>query len=145
MLIIDESLFELEDAADDLVAAFWELPEAKIYQNALQAFENDGQLQEDVSLFVALRERFEEQKDYIKFRPEVRELKKQVLAQKRKVDTNEKMQNLRQAQTTLQSLLSDLAQDLSNVVSEDIFVDRALPFSPHKRPHKPGENIIERG
>ncbi|MBM7636196.1 YlbF family regulator [Streptococcus saliviloxodontae] len=144
MLIIDESLIELEDAADNLVSSFLKLPIVQTYLIALAEFEENDILQDQISQFVTLKESFEENEAYLAYRPEIRELKRKMLKQKRLIDTNPLVLSLRESQLAVQKELSNLAESLAQSVSEDIFVDRALPFYPHKRPHKAGENIIER-
>ncbi|MEY8444397.1 YlbF family regulator [Lactococcus ileimucosae] len=124
MLIINEQLFEIEDSIDTLVKAFLDLPQVAVYRGLKAEFEADKDLQEKLNILT-------ENQEYIAFRPELLQLKKEILF-------NEKVYNLRVAENDLQELLSDLTKDIASSISEHIFVDENLPLkggSRHERHH----------
>lgn len=124
MLIINEQLFEIEDSIDTLVKAFLDLPQVAVYRGLKAEFEADKDLQEKLNILT-------ENEEYIAFRPELLQLKKEILF-------NEKVYNLRVAENDLQELLSDLTKDIASSISEHIFVDENLPLkggSRHERHH----------
>ncbi|WP_251713497.1 YlbF family regulator [Lactococcus ileimucosae] len=119
MLIINEQLFEIEDSIDTLVKAFLDLPQVAVYRGLKAEFEADKDLQEKLNILT-------ENQEYIAFRPELLQLKKEILF-------NEKVYNLRVAENDLQELLSDLTKDIASSISEHIFVDENLPLKGGRR------------
>lgn len=114
MLIINENLFEIDDSIDDLVKGILALPQVAAYHKLKTEFEADQDLQDNLRLLT-------ENQDYIAFRPELAQLKKDILL-------NEKVYNLRVAENDLQELLSELTKDIASAISEHIFVDENLPL-----------------
>ncbi|MBL3716096.1 MULTISPECIES: YlbF family regulator [Lactococcus] len=124
MLIINEQLFEIEDSIDTLVKAFLDLPQVAVYRTLKAEFEADKDVQDKLRILT-------ENQEYVAFRPELLELRKEILF-------NEKVYNLRVAENDLQELLSDLTKDIASSISEHIFVDENLPLkggSRHERHH----------
>ncbi|MGT2929153.1 YlbF family regulator [Streptococcus dentasini] len=147
MLKINQDLLAIDHQIDMLVKAILETPQVQTYRTAKAVLTADSDLQEKILQFQNLQESYEEQKNYVNFRPEVAQLRRQVLAQKRQIDMTPCVQDLRLAEVALQKLLADLTTQISQAVSPDIFVDTGLPFAPHKRQHGHGrgENIREKG
>lgn len=145
MLIINEELLAIDQAIDSLVLHLLRLPEVDNYRLKRQKFENARELQELVLEFQELKESYDKAKEYEAFRPDVRELKRQVLRMKRQIDLNEVVIGYRQAEFDLQTILASLGEEVAQAVSDQIFMDTGLPFAPHKPHHKKGAtNIKER-
>ena len=87
MLTIDEQLFDIDEAIDEVAAAF---------------------------------------------RSEVAEIRRQLFKEKRGIDINEKVSQLRQSEVAVQKNLAELSQKISSTISSDIFVETGLPLAPHK-------------
>lgn len=124
MLIINEQLFEIDDLIDEVIKDFLNLPEVNAYRALKKAFEEDEDLQSKLQLLT-------DNQDYIAFRPELVQLRKELLL-------NEKVYQLRVAENDLQELLSELTKDITSAISEHIFVDENLPLkggSRHGRHH----------
>ena len=79
MLIINEELLAIDQAIECLVSYFLKLPEVENYRLKRQKFENDRELQEQLFAFQELKDSYDAAKAYEAFRPDVRELKRQVL------------------------------------------------------------------
>ena len=90
-----------------------------------------------VSYFLKLPEAYEA------FRPDVRELKRQVLRMKRQIDLNEVVIAYRHAEFDLQTILANLGEEIAQAVSGQIFIDTGLPLAPHKPHHKKGDTNIK--
>ena len=101
-----------------------------------QKFENDRELQEQLFAFQELKDSYDTAKEYEAFRPDVRELKRQVLRMKRQIDLNEVVIGYRQAEFDLQTILANLGEEIAQAVSDQIFIDSGLPLAPHKPHHK---------
>ncbi len=146
MLKIDDQLLAIDDALDTLAAAFLELERVKVYKAAKEIFLADEELQQKISDFQLLKEDYDRQKAFGKYRPEVAQLRKKVVSQKRQLDLNDKVVALRRAEVDLQAILAEISQKIAAAVSPDIFVDTGLPLAPHKPPHKKGRgNNIKEG
>ena len=136
MLIINEELLAIDQAIECLVSYFLKLPEVENYRLKRQKFENDRELQEQLFAFQELKDSYDAAKAYEAFRPDVRELKRQVLRMKRQIDLNE-------AEFDLQTILANLGEEIAQAVSNQIFIDTGLPLAPHKPHHKKGDTNIK--
>jgi cell fate (sporulation/competence/biofilm development) regulator YlbF (YheA/YmcA/DUF963 family) len=147
MLLINNQLFEIEDAIDDVIKNFLELEIVKSYQLAKNAVLSDNELQSKIVRFQEIKSVYDDQKDYIAFRPEVKKIRREMFQQKRAIDLNEKMIDLRRKEVDLQKTLAEISQKISSVVSGNIFVDTGLPLASHKEHHGKGrgDSIKERG
>ncbi|QPS71049.1 YlbF family regulator [Lactococcus garvieae] len=124
MLIINEQLFEIDDLIDVLVKDFLDLPQVAAYRKLKAEFEADQNLQDNLRTLT-------ENQDYIAYRPELAQLKKDILL-------NDKVYHLRVAENDLQELLSNLTKDITASISKHIFVDENLPLkggNRHERHH----------
>lgn len=135
MLAIDEQLLEIDEAIDDVAQTFFTLDSVKSYLEIKQEFLADSALQKKIAHFQELKQSYEENKDYLAFRPEVRELRRQLIKEKRILDMNEKVSRLRQSEVEVQEILAELSQKVSFAISPTIFVDTGLPLAPHKSHH----------
>ena len=143
MLIINKELLAIDQAIDCLVSYFLKLPEVENYRLKRQKFENDRELQEQLFAFQELKDSYDTAKEYEAFRPDVRELKRQVLRMKRQIDLNEVVIGYRQAEFDLQTILANLGEEIAQAVSDQIFIDTGLPLAPHKPHHKKGGTNIK--
>ena len=143
MLIINKELLAIDQAIDSLVSHFQMLPEVDAYRLSRQQFENDRELQEQLFAFQELKDSYDTAKEYEAFRPDVRELKRQVLRMKRQIDLNEVVIGYRQAEFDLQTILANLGEEIAQAVSDQIFIDSGLPLAPHKPHHKKGDTNIK--
>ena len=143
MLIINEELLAIDQAIDCLVSYFLKLHEVENYRLKRQKFENDRELQEQLFAFQELKDSYDDAKSYEAFRPDVRELKRQVLRMKRQIDLNEVVIGYRQTEFDLQSILANLGEEIAQAVSDQIFIDTGLPLAPHKPHHKKGDTNIK--
>lgn len=132
MLAIDEHLFEIDEAIDEVAKAFLALDAVQVYLEIKKIFLADTVLQESISEFQDLKQSYEEVKDYAAFRSEVKEIRRQLLQKKRELDLNRTVSVLRQNEVAVQTILAELTQEISSVISPTIFVDTGLPLAPHK-------------
>ena len=136
MLIINEELLAIDQAIEYLVSYFLKLPEVENYRLKRQKFENDRELQEQLFAFQKLKDSYDTAKAYEAFRPDVRELKRQI-------DLNEVVIGYRQTEFDLQTILANLGEEIAQAVSNQIFIDTGLPLAPHKPHHKKGDTNIK--
>lgn len=143
MLIINKELLAIDQAIDSLVLHFLRLPEVENYRLKRQKFENARELQELLLEFQELKESYDKAKEYEAFRPDVRDLKRQVLRMKRQIYLNEVVIGYRQAEFDLQIILASLGEEVAQAISNQIFIDTGLPLAPHKPHHKKGDTNIK--
>lgn len=145
MLEINEELLAIDDAIEQLVEAILASPQVQDYQAKQVSLMADQDLQDQLAQFQELQASYEDQKEFAKYRPEVSQLRRQILRLKREIDMTQTMQDFRLAEVTLQSLLAEITRQLAESVSSDIFVDTGLPLAPrrHKHGQGRGENIRE--
>lgn len=144
MLEINERLFEIDDAIDNLIREILNTSEVSAYREAKSNFEQYQELQDQIKKFQTLNQELEMNKEHISFRPELKTLRRDVLKLKRQIDMNEHVVRLRQTEVAIQEILAHITKTLAEAVSADVFVDTGLPLAPHKRHHQNVENIIER-
>ena len=130
MLIINEELLAIDQAIEYLVSYFLKLPEVENYRLKRQKFENDRELQEQLFAFQKLKDSYDTAKAYEAFRPDVRELKRQVLRMKRQIDLNEVVIGYRQAEFDLQTILANLGEEIAQAVSNQNFIDTGTTSCP---------------
>ena len=126
MLAIDEHLFEIDEAIDEVAKAFLALDDVQAYLEIKKIFLADTALQESISEFQDLKQSYEE----------VKEICRQLLQKKRELDLNRTVSLLRQNEVAVQTILAELTQEISSVISPTIFVDTGLPLAPHKSHHQ---------
>ncbi|MFC3927122.1 YlbF family regulator [Streptococcus caprae] len=144
MLKIDASLFELDEAIDQIVLALKAEPEVQAYLGAKAELEADDVLVQEILDFGQAKEAYQAIEEFASFRPEVRQQRRELLSRKRELDLNDKVVCFRQAEVDLQRRLAELTEQLVSSVSETIFVDTGLPLTA-RRPnhHKGGTSIRE--
>ena len=133
MLIINEELLAIDQAIDSLVLHFLRLPEVENYRLKRQKLENTRELQELLLEFQELKESYDKAKEYESFRPDVRDLKRQVLRMKRQIDLNEVIIGYRQAEFDLQIILASLGEEVAQAAPPVtlFFVQSRLLTSAH--------------
>lgn len=146
MLVINEDLIVIDDAIDQLVNNLLERDEFLNYQEKLNALDQDSEVQVAIQELSQLTDSYTKEIDFVKFRPELRELRRTILANKKKLDMNSKVIELRYAEVACQEILAEISQQIANVVSPTIFVDEGLPLSSSKEHPEIGiyQNIKEK-
>lgn len=107
MLSINQELYEIDDAIDEVVRAFLKLPVVQEYRQTRLAFLQSEDIQVAISDFQNCQEQYEEVKEFLAFRPDVAQLRRQLLSKKRTLDTHPKVIAYRQAEVALQEVLAD--------------------------------------
>lgn len=82
MLVINEDLMLIEDSIDQLVKELLSSEAFINYQEKLRNLEQDKDLQAAISQLNQLRDSYTSESEFIKFRPELKELRRMILAKK---------------------------------------------------------------
>lgn len=147
MLVISEEFIAIEEAVDQLVADLKKMPQYKAYAEAKAAVEADMSLQVEMRKFQNIKQSYAASETLQAYRPEVRQLRREMLAQKRSLDCHPLVVAMRLAQVDFQVILANISEEIAGAVSESIFVDTGLPLA-SKRPRHPSgpyQNIKEKG
>lgn len=121
---------------DEVVDAFLALDSVCRYRQAQGDFLADNPLQQKIQDFQEHKQHYKTLEPYARFRPEVRQLRRQVFQEKRQLDLEGKVSALRQHEVALQQILAELAQTIATAFSADIFIDSGLPLASHHKPHQ---------
>ncbi|HEL0647652.1 YlbF family regulator [Streptococcus equi subsp. zooepidemicus] len=146
MLIINEELFAIEKAIEQLVQDIRTSSQYQTYALAKKAFEADLALQTELALFEELKRDYELKQGLLESCPDARALRCQLLHQKRQLDLHPLVAELRLAQVDLQEVLATISTAIAEAVSEDILVDTGLPLATNRPRHElgPYQNIKEK-
>lgn len=138
MLIVNEDLFDIDDAINKIVENFLNFEQVVKYKKVQADFQADEGLQSKIRLYADKSRKLEDNKEYVAYRTELKELQREVRALQREINLNEHVYALRLAENDLQSLMAELTHDIVETVSESISVDEGLPFSGKKHHGKGG-------
>lgn len=136
MLTINEQLFGIDEAIDEVVISFLKLESVINYKIARDCFLSDQVLQEKIRHFQSLQQEFEELQRYQSIRSEVINKRRALFREKRMIDMDDNVKYLRQNEVAVQDILARLSQKISSAISPDIFVDTGLPLAPHTSHHR---------
>ena len=132
MLIINEDLLAIDASLDRLVKQIMNLEQVKDYQAANEEFISDNDLQEKISRLDQLKTQLLEEKDYIPYRPELKEKQRKMRHLQKDILLEEQVFQLKLAENALQEVLDIIAKEIVHSVSDKIEVDEGLLFSKGK-------------
>lgn len=114
MLTIDERVMALDDLAEVVAQEFMRLEVVSDFREKKQAFDQDNDVQKKLQTL-------EDNRAYISYRPEIRALQQDIML-------SDSIYQLKLAENDIQTALSDLAEKIAAVISDEIEVDEHLPF-----------------
>lgn len=127
MMMTSEWAFIL-DEADRLCEMIINSELVRNYQKAHQAVYSDKSLVEKIAAFNRIKEQYEDVQRFGKYHPDYHRIMKEVRKQKRELDLNEKVANLKLAENDLQDLFDEISLILARAVSEAVKVPVSNPF-----------------
>lgn len=119
---------EITDFADELSQMILQSEQADLYRAAYVSVYNDKNLADEIQAFARLKEQYEEVQRFGKYHPEYSRVMKQIRVDKRRLDLNEKVANLRLAENELQDLMDQVSFILGRSVSEAVKIPSSNPF-----------------
>lgn len=119
---------EITDFADELSQMILQSEQADLYRAAYASVYNDKNLANEIQAFARLKEQYEEVQRFGKYHPEYSRVMKQIRVDKRRLDLNEKIANLRLAENELQDLMDQVSFILGRSVSEAVKIPSSNPF-----------------
>jgi len=127
MMMTSEWAFIL-DEADTLSSMILNSELVRNYREAHQAVYGDRALVEKIAAFNRLKEQYEDVQRFGKYHPDYHTITKEIRKQKRELDLNEKVANLKLAENELQDLLDEISLIIGKSVSEAVKVPVSNPF-----------------
>lgn len=119
---------EITDFADELSQMILQSEQADLYRAAYASVYNDKNLADEIQAFARLKDQYEEVQRFGKYHPEYSRVMKQIRVDKRRLDLNEKVANLRLAENELQDLMDQVSFILGRSVSEAVKIPSTNPF-----------------
>lgn len=119
---------EITDFADELSQMILQSEQADLYRTAYASVYNDKNLADEIQAFARLKDQYEEVQRFGKYHPEYSRVMKQIRVDKRRLDLNEKVANLRLAENELQDLMDQVSFILGRSVSEAVKIPSSNPF-----------------
>ncbi|ALS78180.1 MULTISPECIES: YlbF family regulator [Planococcus] len=119
---------EITDFADELSQMILQSEQADLYREAYDSVYNDKNLANEIHAFARLKEQYEEVQRFGKYHPEYSRVMKQIRVDKRRLDLNEKVANLRLMENELQDLMDQVSFIIGRSVSEAVKIPSSNPF-----------------
>lgn len=98
------------------------------WQIAHHAVYSDMQLVEKINAFNRMKEQYEDVQRFGKYHPDYHTIMKEIRKQKRELDLDEKIANLKIAENDLQEMLDEISLIIGKSVSEAVKVPVSNPF-----------------
>lgn len=127
MMMTSEWAFIL-DEADALSTMILNSELVVKWQHAYQAVYSDTVLVEKIAAFNRMKEQYEDVQRFGKYHPDYNTIMKEIRKQKRELDLNDKVANLKIAENELQDMLDEISLIIGKSVSESVKVPVSNPF-----------------
>lgn len=127
MIMTSEWAFVL-DEADELSAMILSSQQAQNLRNAYQVVYSDEILVQQIYAFTRMKEQYEDVQRFGKYHPDYHTIMKKIREQKRSLDVNERVANLKLAENDFQDLLDEISLIIGKSVSEAVKVPVSNPF-----------------
>ncbi|MFD1862366.1 YlbF family regulator [Planococcus chinensis] len=119
---------QITDSAEELSEMILQSEQAEQYRAAYNAVYNDKNLADEIAAFARLKDQYEEVQRFGKYHPEYSRVMKQIRIDKRRLDLNEKVAELRFAENSLQDLIDQVSFIIGRSVSEAVKIPSSNPF-----------------
>ncbi|MFP3322202.1 YlbF family regulator [Planococcus sp. SIMBA_160] len=127
-MIMTYEWVSITDSADELSEMILQSEQAATYREAYDSVYSDKQLAREIHDFARLKELYEEVQRFGKYHPDYKRVMKQIRVDKRRLDLNEKVAELRLAENELQDLMDQVSFILGRSVSEAVKIPSSNPF-----------------
>lgn len=128
LMIMTSDWVLILDEADSLSSMILSSTLAETYRQAYQAVYTDKKLVEQINRFNKMKEQYEDVQRFGKYHPDYHTIMKEIRQQKRALDLDERIANLKVAENELQDLLDEISLLIGKTVSEAVKVPVSNPF-----------------
>ncbi|MBD8025884.1 YlbF family regulator [Ureibacillus sp. Re31] len=116
------------DEADELSAMILSSEQAQKLRNAYQDVYTNKDLVEQIRAFTRMKEQYEDVQRFGKYHPDYHTIMKKIREQKRNLDLDKRIANLKLAENDFQDLLDEISLIIGKSVSEAVKVPVSNPF-----------------
>lgn len=127
MLMTSDWLFIL-DEVDELSAMILSSAQANHLQQAYNAVYEDEMLSAKIKAFQRLKDQYEDVQRFGKYHPDYNTIMKKIRTEKRELDLNERVADLKLAENEYQDLLDEISFIIGRSVSEAVKIPASNPF-----------------
>lgn len=127
-MIINDSLFALEDTTEALIGAILTSSAYQSYLSCKKSMEQSTEVTDLRKSFNKEKDKFEQISAYGKYAPDYKEQQRTLRKSKRALDLNQQVAEYRLAENDFQALLDEIGQRLAATISNEIKVDAGNPF-----------------
>lgn len=127
MLMTSDWLFIL-DEVDELSAMILSSAQANHLQQAYKAVYEDEMLSAKIKAFQRLKDQYEDVQRFGKYHPDYNTIMKKIRTEKRELDLNERVADLKLAENEYQDLLDEISFIIGRSVSEAVKIPASNPF-----------------
>lgn len=127
-MIMTYEWVQVADSAEELSRMILQSEQAEQYRQAYHAVYDNKDLAAEIIAFARLKELYEEVQRFGKYHPDYKDVMKRIRVDKRKLDLNEKVADLRLAENELQDLIDQVSFIIGRSVSEAVKIPSSNPF-----------------
>ena len=127
-MIMTYEWVQVADSAEELSRMILQSEQAEQYRQAYHAVYDNKDLADEIIAFARLKELYEEVQRFGKYHPDYKDVMKRIRVDKRKLDLNEKVAELRLAENELQDLIDQVSFIIGRSVSEAVKIPSSNPF-----------------
>lgn len=128
MVIMTSEWAFILDEADELSAMILSSEQAQKLRNAYQDVYTNKDLVEQIRAFTRMKEQYEDVQRFGKYHPDYHTIMKKIREQKRNLDLDKRIANLKLAENDFQDLLDEISLIIGKSVSEAVKVPVSNPF-----------------
>ena len=128
IMIINSDWIYILDVTDELNNMILRSKQVMALRAAREEVYSDATLVEQINAFNKMKEHYEDVQRFGKYHPDYQSIMKNIREQKRAIDLNEKVANLKLAENDFQDLLDQVSLILGKSVSEAVKVPVSNPF-----------------
>ena len=127
-MIMTYEWVQIADSAEELSRMILQSEQAEQYRQAYRAVYDNKELAAEITAFARLKNLYEEVQRFGKYHPDYKDVMKRIRVDKRKLDLNEKVAELRLAENELQDLIDQVSFIIGRSVSEAVKIPSSNPF-----------------
>lgn len=127
-MIMTYEWVQVADSAEELSRMILQSEQAEQYRLAYHAVYDNKDLADEIIAFARLKELYEEVQRFGKYHPDYKDVMKRIRVDKRKLDLNEQVADLRLAENELQDLIDQVSFIIGRSVSEAVKIPSSNPF-----------------
>lgn len=128
MMLITSEWVTILDETDLLSSMILSSEQAQKLREAYHNVYNDQVLVQKIASFTRMKEQYEDVQRFGKYHPDYNKIMKEIRKQKRELDLDERVANLKVAENDYQDLLDEISLIVGKSVSESVKVPVSNPF-----------------